>query len=330
MDGFQEVTNVCTEGELQELARQSMRDLWFARSRKPELQPALTSSGGSKGQSGNRGRKAKAAKHLESRLPNHEVHAVALQTESPAESRRRLGPERNSAAERIEQKIRARSVLGFDGPAVHYPLISREELLTAQAIDSLQSALPYHTHNVEEGRRGGLRTSFVDGFTRCPTRHPKCGLLLRIEAAAASVARGRFDDPPVLRVVGERGVSSAMDLGRRGEDGGDGSGARAGESGRPAFRSVSRLSRSADIKRDVAREAASGAGEWRATPDLYPTELTTPQLRYSFRHSYSESEKAAGAGNMSGVHRGLGVGPGVGDFWLPPSPSRCRVCRVSG
>jgi hypothetical protein len=219
--------------------------------------------------------------------------------------------------EKIQNKIRARSPFGFDGPAVRYPLITRAELLTAQAIDSLQSATPYRTRNPDEGRRGGLRTSFIDGFTSCPTRHSACGLRLRIEAASASVARGRYDDPHTLRLVGDGGVGSVVDAARRSPDHSDEAGG-GGRDSRPAFRVASRLSTAEEIKRGVARETAAGMGPWRSTPDLYPSDLTSVDRRFCFRPE--------GPPPGAGADGRAGAGGTGRDFWLPTSPSRCGQC----
>jgi hypothetical protein len=217
----------------------------------------------------------------------------------------------------IQNKIRGRSPFGFGGPAVRYPLITRAELLAAQAIDSLQSATPYRTRSPEEGRRGGLRTTFLDGFASCPTRHSACGLRLRIEAAAGSVARGRYADPHTLRLVGGGSVGSVLDVARRSPHQSESESDEAADggrpAGRPAFRVASRLSTADEIKRGVAREAAAGAGPWRSSPDLYPSGLTSVG-RYCFRPQVP--------------HPGPG-GPGR-DFWLPTSPSRCgELSRAS-
>ena len=221
MDKLNECSALCTEAELKEMVSQSLRNLWLSRSKKNQLAPEKTTAPHQA--SRYRGREQHGHRPASLTRPERDQPSLDLGHPStkpgpssspvpPIAHRRQAG--RRAAA---EQQLRSRSALGFDGPAARYPLVSRAELLIAQAVDALESNSPYHHAPVGGGgREGGLRTSFIDGFTRCPTRHSKCGLRLRIEAAAASVSRGRYDDPRVLRLVGDRGVGSALDVGRDG------------------------------------------------------------------------------------------------------------------
>jgi hypothetical protein len=215
---------------------------------------------------------------------------------------------RNSATERIHSLVRPRPLLGFDGPAARYPLTSRAELLTAQAMDSLQGAAQFRDPKPD---RGGLSTSFVNGFTACPTRHTACGLRLRIEAAAAAAAaRGPYDNPRTLRLVGSGGVGAVVDAARCSPPPQRPDEAGAGERGgcRPEFRMASRLPTAEQSKLCVARDAAAAAGPWRPPPDLYPSPIT--HRRYCFQMD-SDWPPLAPAG-----------GPGR-DVRLTASPARC-------